>query len=125
MQNSPLRAKMREYARVEKWEEKYAPYKDEALRAERDAIDEQILELVKPEMERRLSRGAYEVVSTTGVYTGPSYNTCEVYWIFGDGKTSKRVTLPQAGYEDVYKLKALSTWLFEYEAGRPALAATK
>jgi len=118
---------MREYARTEKWEEKYTSFTDETLRAARDVIDKQIVDRVKPEMERRLARGAYEIVSTNGVYTGPPYNTCEVYWLSNDdgNKTWKKVTLPQSGYEDVYKLKAESTWLYEYEQDRKALAARK
>jgi hypothetical protein len=115
MKNSPLRAKMREYAHVEEWEKKYSPLDVAGLLKEQDVVDKQIVDMIKDEMQRRLDRGMYEIVSTDGTYSGPHYNTCEVYWVTcDDGKTYKRVLLPEKGFEDVYRLKALSTWLYEF-----------
>jgi hypothetical protein len=95
-------------------------------------IEESIHEASKAEFERRIAAGQYEVIHDGGVYTSPHYNPYDVYWVMGgQGLDSRKVSLPEAEYLDVFKQRALCTWLFnesherEYAADHPKQAAPK
>ena len=116
------------YARSEGWEKKYATSTPEEMLKDKKVADDAVYEATKDEFDRRFARGEYEVVSTNGVYSsGPSYNTCEIYQIRGgDGsQVIKKSTLPETGFEEAYKLRALGTWLYEQANEREALAARR
>jgi len=111
--DSRLRAKMMEFARLEEWDKKYAPFVPEQLEKERNEIEKAIREATRVEFDRRFASREYEVLAKDGVYRGSTYNNCVVMNVQIRNGLVLKATLPEAGYEEIYKQKALSTWLSE------------
>jgi len=108
-----LREKMMEYAAADGWDKTYAKYSAEELLREQDIVDQAIVEATWGEFDRRFEAGEFESVTTNGTYTPEHFNPYDVHQIrfLGNGVVST-ASLPEAGFEDVYKLKAQSAWLF-------------
>lgn len=103
---------MRHYAETDGWEKTYSVFTREALELECSTLVAAITETTRDAFENRWSGGQYDVVSTDGKYTAENFNPCDVYQVrFLPNGVVAKSTLPEPGFEDVYKLKAQVAWL--------------
>jgi hypothetical protein len=85
------------------------------LIAQRDALRSDLFKALQPEAEKLTAAGRVEYLGSANTYSPPEddYRYIRSVYLPGAGSTEqvRRVTLPEAEYPELYRLKREAEWL--------------
>jgi hypothetical protein len=102
-----------EATEVEGWAAKYASASSAVLLAQRQALDDGLQRLSKPELDKRLAAGQFEIVGEGRTYHGQRADDDLIFEVVMqlDTNDTRKVTLPQNEFPEMYAMKREMSWI--------------